>query len=183
MVRKIAYEEDFLYHKHTINYDIYNTYHKSFYRRSALCYSRLEGRGEKMVETKTEKVDLGKTGVVDMPRIDVTGYIGKPAEIDAVTEHKGVHGYFVKLTTKPLGSLKDETGKLVEDSTGKPMLATATRLFSLKEDKDGNIGWTDKSKLAEFLAKHDVKHYNELPGKKVLVQGRDQEGTTFLTIA
>jgi len=129
------------------------------------------------------EVSLEKTGIIDLPRVDVTEYIGKKAEIEFVTEHKGNYGHFVKFVTKAMGSLKDEKKQIVTDKEGLPVLATGSLIIGLNEDKDGNIGWGKDSKMSRFLAKYGVDHYKKMKGKEVLVQGRDSDGKTFLTIA
>ena len=129
-----------------------------------------------------KKVELPETGEIELPRIDVTSFIGKKAKVKDVEEFEGKFGYFVKIETESLGTLVDETGKEIKDKDNNPKPAIASRIFSLKEDATGKLGWTKESDLGQFLAKHGCKHYNDLVGKEVIVQGRDSKGVTFLTV-
>ena len=117
----------------------------------------------------TEDVKLGKTGVVEGKSIDISPYVGKMTTIDAVTEHKGEFGYFVKVVSAVLGTEDD-----VELS--------ASALFNLTKDKEGNIGWTDKSKLAGFLKRMKVDHYRDLKDLEIQVtKSTDKNGMEWLT--
>jgi hypothetical protein len=128
-----------------------------------------------------EEVNLENTGVVVKPRVDVTGFIGKKTKIASAKEYKGQYGYYVKIETDNMGTLKDETGQLVEDKEGKLLPAIASKVVGLTEDKEGRIGWTKDSDMATMLEKHGVEHYKKLVGKEVVVQGKDVKGSTFLT--
>lgn len=136
-----------------------------------------------MTETPDNtQVRLENTGEIDLPKFDATKYIGKTGTIVSVTEHKGIHGYYVKMTTDVLEEGGDiraskvlglqtiaevNDGKPVLDGEGKPKL---------------KIGWGPETKMGLFLKKHGVEHYNHLIGKQVIIQTRtSKEGTDFLT--
>jgi len=115
-----------------------------------------------MEEQKTMKpVELGETGEIELPTIDVTKYIGKKAKIASVTENEGNYGYFIKVETEVLDTITG--GK--EDVNIK-----ASRIFGLQQNSAGKIGWGKDTNLGLFLAKMKVGHYNELVGKEVIIQ-------------
>ena len=137
----------------------------------------LEGRVNKYKEVKTmendekaipeEIIDLGETGVIDLPKFDASAHIGKKLPIEKVSEHKGKFGYFVKFTTAPI-----EVGSEIR----------ASRVVGLQEDKDGKIGWGEGTKMSLFLAKYAVAHYREMEGKEIIIQtttGKD--GNEYLS--
>ena len=109
-----------------------------------------------------------KTGVLDIPQIDTSKYIGKKAKLATVEEMKGEYGFCVRIATEIL------------EKVGKVELR-ASQIFGLFEDSEGNLGWTPDSKLGVFLKKMGVKHYNELAGKTVIVQTtRGKDGRDYL---
>ena len=125
-----------------------------------------------MAEDETE-VELQETGEIELPKIDVSKYIGKKAKIELVTEHKGAFGYYIKVATE-----------IIETITGgkTPIQLRASRLFSLYEDEHGKIGWGKDTKLGMFLKKTGAKHYKNLVGKEVIVQSQtNNNGVDFLT--
>lgn len=134
-----------------------------------------------MTTEEIKKVELGDTGEVELPRADVEEYIGKKAKIKAVEEYQGKYGYFLKVITEDLGTLKNSKGDPITDRDDIPLMARASRVFGLKEDADGKVGWTKESNLAEFLKKMKCDHYRALEGKEVTIQGQESEGRTFLT--
>ena len=119
-----------------------------------------------------EIVELGNTGVIELPKIDITKYIGKTVNIIAVEEHKGTYGYYIKVIGDSLEQIETKD-KLIE--------LRPTKIFSLQTDNSGSIGWGSETKLAAFLKKMKVKHYKELIGKKAIVQSQLNNDTEFLT--
>ena len=107
------------------------------------------------VPTGSTPVQLGETGPIDVPQMDMTQFIGRKVAIDTIEEFQGQWGFYVTVTTKPL----DEKGSI-----------RARKNFRLDEDKDKKIGWGAKSELAAFLKKYGVDHYRKLSGKEVLIQ-------------
>ncbi len=125
-------------------------------------------------EKDTTLVDLGERvkGKIELPRIDLKQYIGKSSKIELVTEHKGNYGFYVKVQSEII-----DTWKGVKD-----IELRASVILGLHEDKEGNLGWDDSTKMGIFLKKMNVKHYRELIGKEVVVQTRtNKEGLDFLT--
>lgn len=119
----------------------------------------------------TEDVKLENTGLVEGKSIDIAPYVGKMTKIDAVTEHKGEFGYFIKVVSAVLGKEGDIEVK-------------ASALFNLTTDKDDvtKIGWTEKSYLTGFLKRMKVDHYNDLVGKEIQVtKTTDKNGMEWLT--
>ena len=107
---------------------------------------------------KDEEIQLGNTGEIELPTIDVSKYIGQETTIEKVTEHEGVFGYYIKVVTEALETLDNGTE------------LRASRVFGLQEDKDGKIGWGKDTNLGRFLAKYNVKHYKGLVGMPIKVQ-------------
>ncbi|NOQ37372.1 hypothetical protein GQ472_00660 [archaeon] len=119
----------------------------------------------------TEDVTLENTGVVEGKSIDISPYVGKMTKIEAVTEHKGEFGYFIKVVSDVLGKEGD-------------IELRASALFNLTTDKDdeSKIGWTEKSKLTPLLKRMKVEHYNDLVGKELQVtKATDKNGMEWLT--
>jgi len=134
-----------------------------------------------MEEETIKPVELEETKEIDLPRADVTSYIGKKAKIMSADTFEGKYGYLVKVLTEDLGPLLDATGNEIKDANGVVIQARASKIFGLKSDASGKVGWTKDSKLGDFLKKYGVSHFKELVGKEVVVQGQDNEGRTFLT--
>lgn len=124
-------------------------------------------------ESKDEEIHLKDTGEIELPTIDVSKYVGKKAELEKITEHKGRYGYYVKVQSEIIDII--EGGK-------KPIELRASRIFGLQEDEHKKIGWGKKTKLGLFLKKMKVDHYKDLAGKEVVVQSMtNKNGVDFLT--
>ena len=113
------------------------------------------------MENNLKKVDLGETGQIELPKIDITKYIGQKAIIATVDECEGQYGYFVKVETEILETI--EGGE-------KPIEMKASRIFGLQKDSEGKIGWGKDTNLGVYLEKMGVAHYKELKGMDVVVQ-------------
>ena len=111
--------------------------------------------------TNLKKVELGETGQIELPTINVTKYVGKKAKIATVDECEGNYGYFVKVETAILETI--ECGE-------NPIEIKASRIFGLQKDSEGKIGWGKVTNLGTFLEKMGVAHYKELVGKEVIMQ-------------
>jgi hypothetical protein len=133
---------------------------------------RLAGGISKM-ENNIQKVNLQNTGEIELPKLDVSGYVGRKTKIVKVGEYEGKFGNFIKLETETIDTLERDSGSIE---------VRATRVFGLQKDKDGNIGWGAKTKLGVYLAKMGVTHYRDLVGKEVVIQTTtNKEGVDFLT--
>lgn len=132
--------------------------------------------GEKikqMEQKENNQVTLEGTKQIELPKLNLTQYVGTPAVVEEVTEHRGQHGYFVKATTGIVASV----GK--EDD---PIELKGSKIFGLQEDEEGQIGWGEETKLGTFLKAHKVAHYNDLVGKEVVItMRRTKDGNEFLT--
>lgn len=121
-------------------------------------------------ENGAKKVQLSATGRIVLPKIDLTQYIGKDTRIAAVEELEGDYGYFVRVTSEPVGMIGEN-----------PLCASV--VLGLQEDNNGNIGWGEDTKMDLFLKSKGVNHYNELPGVAVKVQIKtNKQGQQFLTM-
>lgn len=113
----------------------------------------------------------------DKAGIDVEQYSGKKVEIEKITEHKGIHGYYIKVLTKVLNS----------DEENKDFEIRASRIFSLNEEKteDGKaiLTWRQKGKLASFLKSKGVVAPKNLIGKEVVLKLTDvnSDGIQYVT--
>ena len=120
-------------------------------------------------EQTNTKVELKNTGVIELPKFDVKPYIGKTSLIEKVTEHKGKHGYFIKVETVKVAEMGETE-------------INASKIFGLYEDEQGNIGWGSETKLGLFLKKMGVEHYKDLVGHEVILQSvTSNQGVDFLT--
>ena len=117
-----------------------------------------------MAENQETQIELGDkvVGQIELPSIDISPYVGKTPKIEKVTEHEGNFGYYIKVETEVVATLDDK------DKDGNPIVLKASRIFGLQTDKEGQIGWGEKTKLGAFLKKKKVAHYKELVGVEVV---------------
>ena len=127
-----------------------------------------------MAKEQDEKVQV-ETGKIELPKIDVSKYVGKKAKIEnaEIFQSKKFGSYYAKIQTKIVDTL----------GTGdKKIELRGSRVFGLHQDEDGNVGWADNTKLGVFLTKMKVKSLKELVGKEVILQTQTNEsGTDFLS--
>lgn len=116
-------------------------------------------------------IELGQTGPISLPKLNVEDYVGRKVKISSVTEHKGNYGYFVKIVTDIVDTLDNGTE------------LKGSKVIGLQQDEKGNIGWGEGTKMANFLNKMKVAHYRGLIGKEVIIQltPPKQDGMQFLT--
>jgi len=120
-------------------------------------------------EPKDPIVDINIAGQVELPSIDITPYIGKKANIELITTHQGIHGYYVKVVTEVI-AIVDE----VE--------IRASKILGLYTDNDGLIGWGEKTVTGLFLKSMKVEKIEDLKGKEVYVRKHiTKQGKEFLT--
>lgn len=133
-----------------------------------------------MAENQNNLVELGNkvVGQIELPSIDISPYVGKKVKVAAVTEYEGNFGYYIKIATETVATLTET------DRDGNPISLVATRIFGLQTDKDGQIGWGEKTKLGLFLKKKGVKHYKDLVGKEVVTTSvtNSDDGKDYLSI-
>ena len=113
-------------------------------------------------EKESDEVTLEDTGEIDLPQLDLNPYIGNKVKIEAVTEHKGDYGFYIKVQTEVVATLTEKRKE--------PLELRASRIFSLQEDESGKIGWGKDTNLGVFLKKHKADHYKDLVGKEIVVQ-------------
>lgn len=123
-----------------------------------------QGEWKMKTETQENLVELGSkvVGEIELPQIDISPYVGKKVKIASVKEYEGNFGYYIRAETEDIATLD------VKDRDGKPIVIKASRMFSLQEDAQGQIGWGAKTKLGVFLKKKNVKHYRDLVGVEVV---------------
>lgn len=111
---------------------------------------------------------------------DTDEYIGKRVKIEkANIDYNITNGYYLKVETAVLTTIPILDNVSGIDCGTKEI--RASRLFSLKTDKEGVTGWTPKSNLAKFLAKHRLTNINELIGLTVTIDRRVTGTGEFLT--
>lgn len=139
----------------------------------------MEKPNQNETKEKGKKVELENTGLIDLPSIDVSPYVGKKVNIENVDEYEGNYGYYIKVETVVVDTLKD----IIDKKTDKPLEVRGSRIFGLQEDADGKIGWGEKTKLGVFLKKMGVDHYKDLKGKEVQLQSttNKEDGKDYLT--
>ena len=111
---------------------------------------------------------LDSTKEIEPQSFDCKPFIGKEVFIESVEERKGSFGFFIKLLTEPITTLPAPKGS---KEPGKEI--RASRLFGLSSNDDGNLGWTEKSKLGVFLKKYNLKHYKEFLAEPVVKSMQD----------
>jgi hypothetical protein len=107
-------------------------------------------------------------GKIELDRFDAKEYIGKKVKIDLAVAQEGAFGYYVRVETQPVATLGETSIR-------------ASRIFGLHQNKAGEIGWDDNTALGKFLKAMRVDHYNQLPGKEVIVQVKEKGDKEFLT--
>jgi hypothetical protein len=120
-----------------------------------------------------EEVDINVKGVIDLVKFDIEPYLGKKTDIQSAKTYEGKHGYFVKVETKSLGKWTNNDGEEKE--------VKASRIFSLHQDKDKNIGWGEDTKLGLFMKKMEATELKDLVGKKVITQSVTKKEGDFLS--
>ena len=129
---------------------------------------------KKMENTnKAKDVTLDNTGEIELPKLDVSEFVGKDVQIVKVQEKEGQYGNFSIISTEVVKTIEREGKDNIE--------LCGSRQFGLQEDEEHNIGWGKDTKLGQFLAKMKVPHYNDLVGKTVKLQTQTVNGTDFLT--
>ena len=113
-----------------------------------------------MVEKVKDKQVEIPIGEIDLPKIDVTHYIGKKVKIDSALTYEGKFGLYVKVVTKTVATIGK--GEKAIDLCG-------SRIFGLQQNEDGIWGFGKDTKLGNFLKKMKCKEIKELIGKEVIL--------------
>lgn len=123
-------------------------------------------------KVQDKKVELN-VGEIELPKLDMTPYVGKKAKIETADTYQGQYGMYVKVQTKTI----DLIGK------GKNAIELrGSRIFGLQQDAEGTWGFGAGTKLGVFLAKMKCKKPSDLIGKEVVLQSQTNDnGTDFLT--
>ena len=124
---------------------------------------------KKMESHNNETVVLGATGPIELPKFDPSPYVGKRVKIEKIEEKRGVNGYYIRILTEVVAKIGDSEVR-------------ASKILGLQQDKDGKVGWDWNTKTGVYLKKWNVKHYNELIGKEVMLQSQmGSDGRDYLT--
>lgn len=115
---------------------------------------------------------------VEIKKYDNSQHVGKKVKIGKVSTHstdrfkdRGIT-YYCKVVSEVLDVMDNKEKTEV----------TASRMFNLQKDEDGKIGWSDGSKLSDFLKTMKVSKPDELVGKEVIVLLTDEKnGQRFCT--
>lgn len=126
-----------------------------------------------MVEkTQDKKVDVELTQI-ELPKIDVTKYIGKKVKIADSNIYQGQFGLYLKVETETLETIG--TGDNKKE-------IRASKILGIQQDADGIYGYGEGTKLDLFLKKMKVTDHKDLKGKIVIVQTQtSKDGTDFLS--
>jgi len=123
-------------------------------------------------QSKLTPVDIS-TGEIELPRVDVTPYIGEKTKIVSADTLKGEYGYLVRFQTAVVETVRG--GK-------KDIELRGSRIFGLQEDVDGHVGWGADTKLGKFLKANKAQALKDMIGKEVILQSQTSKtGTKFLT--
>jgi len=128
-----------------------------------------------------KEVDLSGriVGAVDLPKLDVSPYIGRKTVIASCKyiegEYNGKPTIYAKLESQTLDILKKT------DGTGLDLKASL--ILGMMYLEGGKVGWGKNSKTAAYLQKMKVNSPDELIGKSVTVQTtyNKNKGQDFLT--
>lgn len=107
--------------------------------------------------------------------IDVDQYIGKESvivgfDVESREFEKGRMSYYVKFHTDVIDRPNDKFD------------IRATKIVGISKNSKGEFGWYPESKMAAFLQRLGVNHYNDAVGKTVKVTAVDgRKGGRFLT--
>ena len=127
---------------------------------------------EKTNKNEDKKVSV-PVGQIDLPKIDVSKYIGMKAKIETADTYEGKFGLYVKVQTKTV----EVIGK-----GDKKVELKGSKIFGLQQDADGIYGYGKDTKLGLFLDKMKVKELKDLVGKTVILQSQTSDsGTEFLS--
>jgi len=122
----------------------------------------------KEVELKPQKIDL--------PKIDVSKYVGQKVKIESVNYFENIikqkKTYYALVSTSVLEVLDGAD----------PIEIRATKTLGLHIDSEGSIGWGEDTKTGQFLKFMNVENIAELVGKEVTLKTTDpKNGKQFLT--
>ena len=133
-------------------------------------YLNNQSRTTKQPETE---IEMGIIPEVEMPKIDVTQYIGKKAKIVVAKVIETQYGRAIKLETEIIAT---------EGTTEKTIQIKATKLLGLQQNAEGVWGISKDSKAKEFFTKYKISNHKEMIGKIIIVQATEtKNGTQFLT--
>lgn len=111
---------------------------------------------EKQKKVEDKQVNL-KVGLIDLPKIDVSKFIGKKSKIVSANIHEGTFGLYVKVLTGVLETVGQTEIK-------------ASKILGLQQDENGTYGYGEGTKLDLFLKKYKCKEVKDLVGKDVILQ-------------
>lgn len=120
------------------------------------------------------KVDIEVAGKIELPKIDVSKYIGEKTKIVSAETHQGAYGYYVKVEGEVLDTIGDGDNAVE---------LRASAIIGLQTDAEGKIGWGADTKMDKFLKVMGVEHFKDLVGKEAVIQTRQSKNseTEFLT--
>lgn len=125
-----------------------------------------------MEKVADKKVNV-KVGLIDLPKLDVSKYIGTKAKIESADVFEGKFGLYTKIQTKTI----EVIGK-----GDKAFDLKASKILGLQQDENGTYGYGLGTKLDLFLKKYKAKELKDLVGKEVILQSQTSDsGTDFLT--
>lgn len=133
------------------------------------------GKTEKVNTTKEREIeyDMDNIPEVEMPKIDVTKYIGTKAKIVSAKVVGTQYGRAFKFETEVVAK---------EGTKEKPIDIKGTKLIGLQQDENGTWGISKDSKAKEFFTKYKINNHKDMIGKVVILQATEpKNGVQFLS--
>ena len=126
-------------------------------------------------KTKEKKVNI-KVGKIDLPKVDVSQYIGKKAKIESADVYEGEYGMYVKILTNTVETIGN--GEKAIELKG-------SKILGLQQDETGKYGYGEGTKLDLFMKKYKATELKNLIGKEVILQTQQAKNseTEFLTFS
>ena len=119
------------------------------------------------------EIDMENIPEVEMPKIDVSKYIGKKAKIIVAKVIPTQYGRAIKFESEIIAT---------EGTDEKPITIKATKLLGLQQNEEGVWGISKDSKAKEFFTKYKLVNHKDMIGKTIIVQATEpKNGTQFLT--
>jgi hypothetical protein len=135
----------------------------------------LKQKNEQKEKNKDQKVHIKIVGQIELPTLDVSEYVGKKVKIVdyGVYYNEKFGSHYVKFKTEKLGEFVNRDNETKD--------ITASRIFGLYQDKDGNFGWGEKTQLGLFLKKYKCETLEDVKKIEVITQSKTRENGDVLT--
>lgn len=127
----------------------------------------------KKEKPKLKVIQMEEIPLVEIPKVDVTKYIGKKVKIEKAEIIETQYGRAAKFETEVVAT---------EGTEKNPILIKGSKLLSLQQDENGKWGMSEGSKIYEFFKVWGLKTHKDMIGKFVILQATEQKNNVqFLT--